>query len=228
MKKIIKRQTHYCLLLMRDDREVRSVRVRASFLRFCLFVCFLLLVCAGLSIAGGWHYWKKAVALNTRLLALEQELTETKRHLEQLTNESVLWRNTQKPAPALKNEDMGTPDADITVAVGVVVNRGRVPVSVAPPLHHRPRDGMDGLQDEETYYVRAYMKLSNGKKLVLETKGQKNRQSEVKRKALEEWTIAVNETGEYGAWHCDISYNIADVDGIIAKYADSNEGSDEK
>jgi type III restriction enzyme len=53
--------------------------------------------------------------------------------------------------------------------------------------------------------------------LVLETKGQKTKQTEAKRKALEEWIAAVNGLGEYGQWCSDVSYNVADVDGIIFK-----------
>jgi type III restriction enzyme len=62
------------------------------------------------------------------------------------------------------------------------------------------------------------IKLRNGKTLVLETKGQRNQQVDEKRKALEEWTEAVNGLGDYGIWCSDISYNVADVDGIIAKH----------
>ena len=39
-----------------------------------------------------------------------------------------------------------------------------------------------------------------------------------KRKALSEWVKAVNATGEFGIWANDISFNVADVDGIIQKY----------
>ena len=39
-----------------------------------------------------------------------------------------------------------------------------------------------------------------------------------KRRALKEWVSAVNGIGDYGEWFSDVSYNIADVDGIIAKY----------
>jgi type III restriction enzyme len=73
------------------------------------------------------------------------------------------------------------------------------------------------------YYPDFLIKLSNGKILVLETKGQTNRQVVEKRKALEEWVAAVNSLSEYGEWCCDTSYNIADVDGIVAKYCE-NEG----
>jgi len=69
------------------------------------------------------------------------------------------------------------------------------------------------------YYPDFLIRLANGKMLILETKGQKSRQTEAKRKALEEWIDAVNGLGEYGEWCSDISYNIADVDGIIAKWS---------
>ena len=62
------------------------------------------------------------------------------------------------------------------------------------------------------------IRLDNGKMLVLETKGQETRRDKEKRKALSEWIAAVNQCGDYGKWCNDVSYNIADVDGIIAKY----------
>ena len=63
------------------------------------------------------------------------------------------------------------------------------------------------------------IKLDNGKTLVLEAKGQESRRDKEKRKALAEWISAVNGLGEYGVWCNDVSYNAADVDGIIAKYS---------
>lgn len=71
--------------------------------------------------------------------------------------------------------------------------------------------------------VRKYLpdfliRLTNGKILILETKGQETRRDKEKRKVLSEWVAAVNSLGEYGEWCNDVSYNIADVDGIIAKY----------
>lgn len=62
------------------------------------------------------------------------------------------------------------------------------------------------------------IKLSNGKTLVLETKGQETRRDKEKRKALAEWIEAVNTFGDFGIWCNDISYNVADVDGIIKKH----------
>jgi type III restriction enzyme len=63
------------------------------------------------------------------------------------------------------------------------------------------------------------IRLDNGVTLILETKGVKSEQSEAKRKALTEWIDAVNSLGDYGIWASDISYNTADVDGMIEKYS---------
>ena len=68
------------------------------------------------------------------------------------------------------------------------------------------------------YYPDFLIKLTNGKILVLETKGKETRADVEKRKALIEWIEAINALREYGEWLQDISYNIADMDGIIAKY----------
>ena len=62
------------------------------------------------------------------------------------------------------------------------------------------------------------IKLDNGNMLVLETKGQDTRRDKVKRAALAEWIEAVNNTHEFGEWYSDVSFNPADVDGIIAKF----------
>ena len=69
------------------------------------------------------------------------------------------------------------------------------------------------------YYPDFLIRLDNEKILVLETKGQDNPQVQAKRNALSEWIEAVNSLKEYGEWRSDISFNIADVDGIIGKYA---------
>ena len=62
------------------------------------------------------------------------------------------------------------------------------------------------------------IRLDSGKTLVLETKGQETRRDRAKRQALAEWIAAVNGLGEYGEWVNDVSFDVADVDGIIAKY----------
>jgi type III restriction enzyme len=69
-----------------------------------------------------------------------------------------------------------------------------------------------------TYYPDFLIKLNNGKTLVLETKGQDNAMVKEKRRALAEWVEAVNALKDYGQWCSDISFNTADVDGIIGKH----------
>jgi type III restriction enzyme len=68
------------------------------------------------------------------------------------------------------------------------------------------------------YYPDFLIKLANDKTLVLETKGQDSPQAQEKRRSLAEWIEAVNALKEYGQWRSDISFNVADVDGIIEKY----------
>jgi type III restriction enzyme len=75
-----------------------------------------------------------------------------------------------------------------------------------------------------TYYPDFLIRLDNGKTLVLETKGKDNAEVQAKSKALAEWVTAVNSmrvnSGAYdfGEWCADISFNVADVDGIIEKH----------
>ncbi|MDR3171327.1 MAG: hypothetical protein LBU17_06820, partial [Treponema sp.] len=69
------------------------------------------------------------------------------------------------------------------------------------------------------YYPDFLIELDNGKTLVLETKGQDSSLVQEKRRALAEWIEAVNSLKEYGAWCSGISFNVADVDGIIAEHA---------
>ena len=75
------------------------------------------------------------------------------------------------------------------------------------------------------YYPDFLIKLSNGKMLILEIKGRETRRDKEKRRALAEWISAVNGLGDYGEWCCDVSYNVADVDGIAAKHATADGGN---
>jgi type III restriction enzyme len=69
-----------------------------------------------------------------------------------------------------------------------------------------------------TYYPDFLIRLDNGNILVLETKKQDTPQVQAKRDVLTAWLEAVNNLKDYGLWHSDISFNTADVDGIIEKH----------
>ena len=81
---------------------------------------------------------------------------------------------------------------------------------ISPPEYNSP--------PKKKYTPDFLVKLDNGKTLVLETKGQETRRGKEKRKALAEWIAAVNQCGEFGIWCNDVSYNVADVDGIIGRH----------
>ena len=63
------------------------------------------------------------------------------------------------------------------------------------------------------------IRLKSGTMLIVETKGQIDEQSESKRRAVEQWTDAVNQHGGFGRWAADISTNPGDVRGILEKDA---------
>ena len=62
------------------------------------------------------------------------------------------------------------------------------------------------------------IRLKSGNLLVLETKGQPDEQSRSKRRAVEQWTQAVNQHGAFGRWSSDVSYNPGDIKDILAKH----------
>ena len=63
------------------------------------------------------------------------------------------------------------------------------------------------------------VRLKSGNLLVLETKGQPDQQAETQRHALEQWTRAVNQHGGFGHWSAAVSYNPADIKGILERHA---------
>ena len=62
------------------------------------------------------------------------------------------------------------------------------------------------------------VRLKSGSMMVLETKGQPDEQSYSKRRALEQWTQAVNQHGGFGRWSSDVSYNPGNIKDILVKH----------
>lgn len=65
------------------------------------------------------------------------------------------------------------------------------------------------------YYPDFLVKLTNGRMLVLETKGVDDEQNRIKRKALQEWIIAVNANHKDQDWYEAISFKPEDLPGIL-------------
>jgi hypothetical protein len=61
-------------------------------------------------------------------------------------------------------------------------------------------------------------RLTNGKILVLEVKGQDDEQNKTKRGFLVEWVNAVNGHDGFGIWACDVSRHPKDVESILHRH----------
>jgi type III restriction enzyme len=55
------------------------------------------------------------------------------------------------------------------------------------------------------------IRLSSGRMLVLETKGQETEQDEVKHRYLQEWTEAVTAHGGFGQWQCAVAHKPGEI-----------------
>jgi len=62
------------------------------------------------------------------------------------------------------------------------------------------------------------VRLTNGKTLILEVKGQDDQQQQTKREFLSEWVRAVNGHGGFGAWTADVSRHPKDVLEILERH----------
>ncbi len=109
MKPVIKKQTHYSLLLMRDDKSVYDLRVKTTTVRACIILFILLLLGGGGGIAGGLHYWKKYRALYDQHKEQDVELAEARLQLEHYVNREALEKekSAAAAAPTAKNVEIG-------------------------------------------------------------------------------------------------------------------------
>ena len=62
------------------------------------------------------------------------------------------------------------------------------------------------------------IRLTNGKMLVLEVKGQDTQQDKSKRTFLDEWCKAVNSQGGFGVWEWDVSFEAGDAAEILQRH----------
>jgi type III restriction enzyme len=62
------------------------------------------------------------------------------------------------------------------------------------------------------------IRLKSGRMLILEVKGRETQQDTTKREFLAEWIKAVNQTGTFGTWSADVSYNPRDLIDILKRH----------
>lgn len=67
------------------------------------------------------------------------------------------------------------------------------------------------------YYPDFVVKLANGAHVVVETKGQKDKSAQIKRKALQSWVKAVNSMGTWGKWFEVFSTHPGDLEGLLGR-----------
>lgn len=63
------------------------------------------------------------------------------------------------------------------------------------------------------------VRLSNGRTLILEIKGEDSERNRVKRDALDVWVRAVNERGGFGLWRWDVAFVPGRMQDILARHA---------
>ena len=62
------------------------------------------------------------------------------------------------------------------------------------------------------------VRLTSGRMLVLEVKGQDTQEQQTKREFLAEWTRAVNDHGGFGNWTADVSRHPGDIHETLARH----------
>lgn len=107
MKPVIKKQTHYNLLLMRDDSNARTFRVHSTALRVFFLLLVVLMFGGAGGIAGGVHFFKEYLTLAEKSEIQEKELGEMRLQLERLVNLESLIVASNGSVPLAKNEEVG-------------------------------------------------------------------------------------------------------------------------
>ncbi len=62
------------------------------------------------------------------------------------------------------------------------------------------------------------IRLSNGRSLALEVKGEDSEQNRAKRSALDAWVKAANAKGGFGRWRWDVAFQPAQIQDIIQRH----------
>ena len=103
----LKRDVTYSVLLMRDDSPVRSLRMQRRTLRL---LCVFLLLVFGVGVAGSLvavRYMDRYYSLQQEFKVMQQQFTEARLHLEQLTNVKTLVEQTEGEVEPARNNEVG-------------------------------------------------------------------------------------------------------------------------
>ncbi|MDR0827640.1 MAG: hypothetical protein LBN33_07170 [Desulfovibrio sp.] len=109
MKPVIKKQTHYNVLLMRDDSQARTFRVHSGFLHFCLILFLILMIGGGVGIFCGAKFFAKYRETAAANAAMEREISEMRLQLERLANLERLLTASTETGPKPSYTEVGGP-----------------------------------------------------------------------------------------------------------------------
>ncbi|MDR3175666.1 MAG: hypothetical protein LBU06_03945 [Desulfovibrio sp.] len=107
MNPVIKKQTHYNVLLMRDDKEARTFRVHSTLLHFCLYFFLFIVLGGGVSIFLGVRFFDKYRNTVDSRAAMEREISELRLQLERLSNLETVLSASNGSAPKTSYTEVG-------------------------------------------------------------------------------------------------------------------------
>jgi hypothetical protein len=134
-------------MLMRDDREVRSFRIKSGILRFLIILFLLLLATGGTGIGIGVYYWKQIALLLPRYEESQRALADTRIELMELRSfKAVAMAQNNGTQPLAQNEEVETAEPARSVPATAVANATALaPAADNATLTTAPADDSAGL-----------------------------------------------------------------------------------
>ncbi|MDL2315762.1 hypothetical protein LJC59_01590 [Desulfovibrio sp. OttesenSCG-928-A18] len=110
MKPVAEKQTHYSVLLMRDDCRARTLHIRCSTLRYLFGFCIMFILAGTGGIVCSALMFKEYYVLYTEHEQQNHELAEIRLQLERFQNyETLLQASNGGQRPQAQNQEVGVP-----------------------------------------------------------------------------------------------------------------------
>lgn len=154
------------------------------------------------------HIWNEIRAENTQLLAPVFDKENPIRSTENMRS----WWTSKPNEPFIKtHSNFVVVDSDWELLEARTINNLKVVKSFAKNDHLNFVIYYNHQGVVRRFFPDFLIKLTNGKNLIVETKGQDNKQNQTKRVYLDEWCRAINAHGGFGEWLWIVSFNPNDL-----------------